>query len=61
MAGITVVDPEDSEGWGLHSGVGSSSITLLFLLKKLSMLIKLNKNLKRINKEQQEVCINGTI
>ena len=54
VAGITVVDPEDSEGWGLHSGVGLSSITLLFLLKKLSMLMKIIKNLKRINKDKKK-------
>ena len=33
VAGITVVDPEDSEWWGLHSGVLLSSMTLVDLLK----------------------------
>ena len=47
MAGIVVVNPEDSEGWGLHSGVGSSSITFVILLKKLSMLMKINKNFEK--------------
>ena len=42
MAGITVVDSEDAKGWGLHSDVGSSSMTFVDLLKKLSMLMKIN-------------------
>ena len=33
MAGIVVVDPKDSEGWGLHSGVLSLLITFVVLLK----------------------------
>ena len=33
MVGIIVVDPKDSEGWGLHSGVLSLLITFVVLLE----------------------------
>ena len=33
VAGITVVDTEDSEGWGLHSGVLLLLVALVLLLK----------------------------
>ena len=43
VAGIVVIDPEDSEWRGLHAGVCSSLITLLFLwVKYLVMDMKIN-------------------